>query len=114
MPPWRRIIRPVVLTKAVMAKPFESVPVPVSGLVTTTFHCPAAALVMGQVPEESVVEFVKVNPVQEISLCAVLVSFTVAPKTKFAPVTLVMEAEPELTPPRGLMAVTVTTPATEG
>ena len=92
---------------AFTVKPSVNVPVCVSGLVTTTFHVPVAAPVIGQLPLLSVVELVKVKPVQEISVWPLFVSFTVAPDTKFVPVTEVMETDPVLRPLVGLMAVTV-------
>ena len=53
--------------EAFTVKPFVKVPVWVSGLVTTTFQVPVAASVIGQLPEDKVVELVKVKPVQEMS-----------------------------------------------
>ena len=52
---------------ALMVNPLTKVPVCVSGLVTTTFQVPVAAPVIGQLPEDKVVELVKVKPVQEMS-----------------------------------------------
>lgn len=61
--------------------PLVRVPVWVSGLVTTTFQVPVAAPVMGQVPDDNVVELVKVNPVQLMAVWPDLVRETVAPDT---------------------------------
>ena len=92
---------------AVIENPFVNVPVCASGLVTTTFHVPATAPVMGQLPDDNVVEFVNVKPVHEMLLCPDLVKLTVAPETKSEPVTLEIETEALRGPVDGLMAVTV-------
>ncbi len=88
-------------------KPLDRVPLCILGLVTTTFHVPGMAEVIGQLPDERVVELVKVKPVQFILDCPLMVSATVAPDTKLVPLTEVIEADPELTALVGLMAVTV-------
>src|SRR3989344_7262435 len=88
-------------------KPLVRVPACALGLVTTTFHEPVTAPVMGQLPEESVVEFVNEKPVQEMLLWPDLVSFTVAPDTNPAPTTEVTDTEAVLRPEDGSMPVTV-------
>jgi len=47
-----------------MVKPLVKVPLPVSVLVTTTFHVPMATPVIGQEPDTRVVELEKEKPVQ--------------------------------------------------
>ncbi len=95
---------------ALTVNPLASVPVWVFGFVTTTFQVPVAAPVIGHVPDESVVELVKVNPVQEMLLCPLIVSMTVAPDTKFIPDTEVMGADPVFIALVGLIDVTVGPP----
>jgi len=92
---------------AVTVKPLANDPLPVSGLVTTTFHAPDAAPVIGQEPDDKVVEFVKLKLVQFIVACPVLVSDTVAPETKPVPDMELMDIEPVLAPLVGEIAVTV-------
>jgi hypothetical protein len=77
------------------------------GLVTTTFHAPATAPVIGQEPDDSVVELVKVKPVQFILDCPLMVSATVAPDTKLVPLIEDMDIDPVLAPVVGEIAVTV-------
>ena len=78
-----------------------------SVFVTTTFHCPVAAPVIGHVPLLNIAEPLKVNPEHAMSGCPVLVSFTVAPLKKLVPVTEEMATEALLYPDAGLIAVTV-------
>ena len=65
--PLAGLIAVTVGAAAFTVNPLAKVPVCVSGLVTTTFQVPVAAPVIGQLPEDKVVELVKVKPVQEMS-----------------------------------------------
>ena len=62
-------------------------------LVTTKFHNPVAAPVIGQVPLVSKVELAKVNPVQVMLACPDIWSVTVAPEAKLFPAMEVMATE---------------------
>ena len=94
---------------SVTVKPLVRIPFCPFGLVTTTFHAPAAAPLIGQLPEDRVFEFVNVNPEQTIVLCPAITRFTVASDAKLVPVIDVMDADPMFAALLGLMAVTVGT-----
>lgn len=89
--------------------PPANIALPVSGLVTTTFHVPVAAPVTGHKPDDNVVAFVNVNPVQVIVIWPIIARDTVALATKLVPDTDVIDTKPVLAPLAGEMAVTVGT-----
>ncbi len=78
-----------------------------SGLVTTTFHAPVAAPVIGQLPPASDDELMNVKLAQFMLLWPDCVSITVAPERKFVPPTEVTVTELLLVPDTGLIEVTV-------
>ena len=90
----------------VTVNPLVSVPVWVSGLVTTTFHCPAAFPFKSNVQVNLDAE-TNVYEVAAISVSPVLVSFGTAPTTNPVPMRSVMLTVPLLLPVAGVILVTV-------
>ena len=91
----------------VTVNPLVKVPACESGLITFTFHWPAAAPVMGQEPLLRVVELVKVKLVQAMSVWPDLVNLTVAPDWNLLPITEVIATEALFIALEGVMEETV-------
>ncbi len=83
--PLSGVIRETVGAGSVISNPFVSVPVPVSGFVMTTFQSPMVAPSISKLLHVNCIELSNANVVQSMSDSPAMVSFIVAPSTKFDP-----------------------------